>query len=427
MGATGLAVSPDGEAAFFDGFFVPAFQFNGETYVNRLATMQAPYTPSRTVYVSLLLQANDPLVHYLASDLNGQAGTMAIWAAEQALTNGTWMHSDNSQTQPLPVPPATPLGGRFQPWGQLGQMRAVAGTDRNVYNLAYKDPLVWGPDGWSFPTGQTWNLSWLGQVHRGTPWQTIYLKSTNILAYSNSGFPTGLTTWAAWTGDWLQDESTGDYLDANESAPVYDWQSVSLLAAILSTNDLQTQFPVSDPDPNAWAMELDGLTALTNILEFPSPGAPQQYSPLVISSNSAQAMMIGNVIESAKAVFLGQAFHGIGDILAAPQLTVESPFLNLNPAAQQEYGINDQAYEAIPSQLLPRLRMDPWGTMVSANGQVQMEFSGYDGHDYAVQASPDLVNWTSVSTNSPVNGVIDLSLPAAGSTTAQFYRTVLVQ
>jgi hypothetical protein len=422
-------ITPGAEAAFFDGFFTASFDYQGKTYVNRQMSMQAPYTPTRTVYVSLLLQANDPLVHYLASDLNGQTGTRAIWAAQQVATNCVWTHSDDpGATQPMPTPPATPLKGRYQPWGQLGQMAAMGATvDQNAYNLAYKDPLVWTADGWNFPTGQTWNLSWLGQVHRGTPWQTIYLKSTNILAYSNSGFPTGLVTWAAWTGDLLQDAATGAYLDATESAPVYDWQLVSLLAAVLNTNDLRTQFPVSDPDPNAWAMELDGLTALTNIVEYPGAYISPEFSPIVISSNSAQAVMIADAIESAKAVFLGQVFHGIGDILAAPQLTVESPFLNVNPAAQQEYAINDQAYEAIPSQLLPRLRMDPWGTMVSANGQVQVEFSGYDGHDYAVQASPDLVSWTSVSTNSPVNGVFDFNLPAAGSPAAQFYRTVLVR
>jgi hypothetical protein len=421
-------ITPAAEAAFFNGFFTPTFTYEGKTYVNRQMSIQAPYMPSRTVYASLLLQANDPLVHYLTSDLNGLIGSPAIWTGRQVWTNGAWMHSDDPVEQPLPMPPATPLMGRYQPWGRPGQLAAVAGADGNAYNLAYKDPLVWTPDGWSFPTGQTWSLSWLGQVHRGTPWQTIYLKSTNILAYT--GFTNGLATWTAWTGDWLQDEVAGAYADATASAPVNDWQLVSLLAATLSTNDLQLQFPVSDPDPTAWAMELDGLTALTNILEYAFPGIPPQppqYSSVVISSNSAQAVMIGNAIESAKAVFLGQEFHGIGDILAAPQLTVESPFLNLNAASQQEYTINDQAYEAIPSQLLPRLRMDPWGTMISSNGQVLVEFSGYDGHAYAVQASPDLVNWTSVSTNSPVNGVFELSLPAVKSAPTQFYRTVLVR
>ena len=67
---------------------------------------------------------------------------------------------------------------------------------RNPYNLALKDPLVYSSDYWNFPTGQPLNLNWLGQVHRGTPWQTIYLKATDILTTAG-----GLNTWTNWTGD----------------------------------------------------------------------------------------------------------------------------------------------------------------------------------------------------------------------------------
>jgi len=61
-------------------------------------------------------------------------------------------------------------------------MAGLAGVDTNAYNLAYKDPLIWGSDYWSFPTNQTWNPNWLGRIHRGTPWQTIYLKSSDLLS-----------------------------------------------------------------------------------------------------------------------------------------------------------------------------------------------------------------------------------------------------
>jgi len=68
--ATPMGITtPLAEAAYFNGFFAPSFQFQGQTYLNRELIMQAPYTPTRTVYVSYLLQANDPLVHYVASDL----------------------------------------------------------------------------------------------------------------------------------------------------------------------------------------------------------------------------------------------------------------------------------------------------------------------------------------------------------------------
>ena len=55
-------------------------------------------------------------------------------------------------------------------------------------------------------------------------------------------------------------------------------------------------------------------------------------------------------------------FENTGDICSTPMLTEQSPFLNTtntNLGGQQlEYGINDEAYEAIPAQLLPLLRPD---------------------------------------------------------------------
>ena len=50
----------------------------------------------------------------------------------------------------------------------------------NPFNLALKDPLVWRSDDWDFPTYKFPSVGWLGRVHRGTPWQTVYLKSPDI-------------------------------------------------------------------------------------------------------------------------------------------------------------------------------------------------------------------------------------------------------
>jgi hypothetical protein len=418
--------SPDAEAAYFNGFFTPTFQYGGQVYVNRDLEIQAPYTPSRTVYTSFLLQANDPLVHYLASDLNAQVGALSIWSGKQQFKNGYWSHSDDPSLQPLPVPPATPVSGRYQPWGKVGQMAlmAAAMVDANAYNLAYKDPCVWGSDYWSFPTGQVWSVSWLGQVHRGTPWQTIYLKSTNILALANSYYGgMGLFTWANWTGN-LQ----GEFTDGYGTSPLTDFETVSLLAAMLDTNDLRTLLSVNNPDPNAWASYLDGMTALTNTAPAAFPGMPFQFSPVVLSSNSAQAAIIASAILSTKAntnLFPSQTFPLIGTVLATPQLSIQSPFLNVSTTSQTEYGINDQAYEMIPSQLLSRLRLDSIGNMVLTNGVTQVQFSGYDGHQYAVQVSSDLLHWSGFSTNGPVNGVFGVAIPGGGA--LQFYRSVLIQ
>ena len=54
-------------------------------------------------------------------------------------------------------------------------------------------------------------------------------------------------------------------------------------------------------------------------------------------------------------------FEHVGDILAAPQLTQQSPFLNtLNTqlgGQQQVYGISDEVYEWLPQQTLSLLRV----------------------------------------------------------------------
>jgi len=427
-------------AAFFNGFFTPTYTLivSGipTVFVNREMLVLAPYTPTRTVYSSFLLQANDPLVHYTASDLNGQTGATAVWAY-QVYQNGIWSHSDDLVDQPLPVPPLSPVGGRYQPWGQKGQMAGIYLVDTNSYNLAYKDPLVWGSDYWNFPTGQSWNLSWVGQVHRGTPWQTVYLKSSNILAAAASAgvvpLIIGYNTWANWTGD-LQANSVNEmYPDYINSAPQWDYEVVSLLAAMLNTNALATQFSVNNPNVGAWEAALDGMTALTNTLPFVVAGIPTQYSPILISSNSTQAALIANAIQSIRTntvLFPQPTFQWIGEVLATPQLSIQSPFLNLGgtgPYNQVAYGISDQAYEAIPSQLLPLLRVDSTGQMISTNGQIQVQFSGYDGHEYAIQVSPDLLNWSSVSTNAPANGVFSAALPTPANSPAQFYRSLLIQ
>jgi hypothetical protein len=143
--ATPMGVTtPAAEAAYFNGFFVPSFQYQGQTYVNDQLSIQAPYTPSRTVYSSFLLQANDPLVHYTSSDLGAQAGAIAHWQ-NQNYYNAVWYQSD-SAAQPLPQPPLTPIKGRYQPWGVTGgQMTALKPVaDDNGYNLADRDPLAWG-------------------------------------------------------------------------------------------------------------------------------------------------------------------------------------------------------------------------------------------------------------------------------------------
>ena len=357
------------------------------TVTNTATNLQAPYTPKRTRVQRLTWQANDPLIHYIASDLTDM--------------------SDDSNVQHVITWPDNlgQLNDRYMPWGGNPMLH---GFDTNAYNLAIKDPLVWSSDDWNFPTSQTLNTDWLGQVHRGTPWQTIFLKATNILAA-----PNGLAVWGNWTGD-------SDATDAAAMAPVQDWHLASLLASLLNTNDLQSVPSVNNPDPNAWLVLLNGLTAWTNTL-------PDQFDVVVISSNSPQASVLANAIQSARAGQPGQFFRDVGDILVIPQLTEQSPFLHWNDIVQQQIDISDEAYEIIPSQLLSLLRADSIGSIAPTSGQMQVQFTGYDGHAYAVEVSSDLRNWTSIITNSPVNGTFNFIISVPLNAGPQFYRSVLLQ
>ena len=382
MGATFAA--PDGEAAFFNGFFTSSFQYKGKPYINRQLSIQAPYTPSRTVYSAYLLQANDPLVHYLPSDMNGQYGTPAIWAAKNTVTNGLWLHSDDpGASQPLPTPPGTPIGGRFQPWGQLGQMGALASlnVDQNPYNLSYKDPLMWGPDHWDFPTNLYPTVGWLGRVHRGTPWQTVFLKSTNVMSLAAA------STWSAWTADAAY--------DAANSAPNQDYLLFDIFTARFNDNAVLGTLPVNvgmgrgDGGLAAWSALFSGMTALTNNFPIAQQGMALSYSSQTINPAGVEGagsplwqIVNGPVgINATRANtnwFPYHAFTRVGSILATPALSVQSPFLNTN-AAQAAYAINDEMYEWLPQQMMglvratePRYVLYCWGQSLrpAPNGTV---------------------------------------------------------
>ena len=386
VGVTPLgSMSPAGEAAFFNAFFTPGatFRYGGKIYNNTELSVQAPYTPTRTVYSAFLLQANDPLVHYLSSDLNAQAGTLATWANGNYI-NGVWTHSDDPGAQPLPTAPLSPVAGRYQPWGNNGQMAAMGSlvADGNPYNLSYKDPLVFTGDYWDFPTNQYPTVGWLGRVHRGTPWQTVYLKSTNVLVSAVPKLPfLGVSTWADWTGN-IQTNPYYAYFDAINTAPQQDFLLFDLFTTRYNDNSVRGTLPVnvdmgrSDGGLAAWSALFSGMPALSNTVRYPLLGSRPVYVSQIISpvgmagSESALWKIVNgpngiNVTRANTNLNPHQAFLHAGQILATPALSVASPFLNVtnttSPGARVggstlTAGINDEMYEWLPQQMMGLVR-----------------------------------------------------------------------
>ncbi|MCX6892473.1 MAG: hypothetical protein WCL11_20075 [Verrucomicrobiota bacterium] len=288
-------------------------------------------------------------------------------------------------------------------------------------DLTLKDPLgrSYGTsDDWDLPVGPLPGVGWLGRVHRGTPWQTLYLKST----------PANLRTWLNWTGNDqlvtnLGQISTslvplnGLVLDASLTHPTNDWRLASLLVSLLSTNDPRQLRSANPASVAAWQGALDGMMVLTN-------AELGQFETLLMSSNSPQAAAIATALNTRQAGQPGHCFHDPGDLLCAPELSVVSPWLDTSLGPQAP--ISDVAYEAIPAQLLPLLRPDSVGAIIQNGGTLRLQFSGLDGLAYAVQVSPDMQSWTTLSTNYPVGGVfsfVDSQTPVAP---CRFYRSVIL-
>jgi hypothetical protein len=357
-------------AASFSAFF------NNQTNINNLVSMQVPFTPTRSVCVYYTWQANDPLVHYTLPDLtdlidNG-GNVQTNWVTTNIIVG--WLGQINR---------------RYNPWG--GSIDG--GNPDYSANLTLMDPLATDSDQWNFPAGSL-SFASIGNVHRGTPWQTVYLKSA----------PVDPTLWQKWTGN-------VSATDALISRPVNDWHLVALLAPLLNPVDPRQLASVNQPD---FTPLLDGLTVVTNT-------TPPTY--LVMTSNSPQAAIIAAGVSSVRASQPGGTFTNLGDVLAVPELSVNSPWLDFS---DDTYPPSDADYEWVPSQLLALLRADSIGSVTVSNGVPQILFTGVDGYAYEVEASTNFQNWCPVAEEFTTNGVFSFTDPATASFARRYYRTSLL-
>lgn len=363
--------------------------------VNTNLIVTAPFTPTRKTSLYQTWQANDPFVHFQRADLQSITGS---WGLRRESPNGAV----------LAVPNIGSLNNRFEPWGGNPSSSQSHGTIPS-YDLTVKDPLIRSAEDWQFDEPAPLAVAWLGRVHRGTPWQTLYLKAADVSP----------TTWQQWLGLW----NAGA---AQRARPVTDRALIDSLVALLNTNSPATLLSLNSNDTNAWRQAFDGLTAITNTateaeLNY-SPPAPRFQTNLMTAA-SPQAAVLADAILQARG---GVEWQAVTDVLRTPALTEDSPWLNQSSAAQLQYGLSDDAYETLAAQLLPRLRPDSIGAMRSRPTGLELTFTGCDAFSYVVEASEDLAHWSSLSTNSPENGVIELPLPEVRDLPRRFYRSRLL-
>ncbi|HZF01894.1 MAG TPA: pilus assembly PilX N-terminal domain-containing protein [Methylomirabilota bacterium] len=333
------AGSAQAQEAFFTGFFAVSgkYAYNGKTYTNTLLAMQAPYTPIITAVQHSSWEVNDPLVHYIASDL-----------APTDIKDATfdWPPSGADLVQDLGS-----VNQRYMPWGRGFPVNNR--DDSNPYNLAFKDPLVGQSDNWDFPTNKFPTAGWLGRVHRGTPWQTVYLKAMNILDYAVPNSVNGYLTWSDWTGN-------GNSFDATNTAPIEDRLLFDSFTTAFNDNATRGQLSINVGSASG-SHDLAAWSAVFSGIAVPPNNATNSYTTIdpagVASVNSALGGLVTN-INYTRAIFTNRdglvgVFEHKGDILATPKFTEQSPFLDLT---QTNYN-NDEMYEWLPQQVMSLLRV----------------------------------------------------------------------
>jgi hypothetical protein len=311
-------------------------------------TFAAPFQPVRNIFFLTSWQANDPLVHYTVGDLTSLTRTNLVL--------------DN-----LPSPkPTANLGlvnPRYEPWGGNP---ATASSSTTKFDLRFKDPLVLQSDSWDFPTNKLPNVGWLGRVHRGTPWQTVYLKSPGM----------DLPTWQRWTGNGLFMTNSGQtsifatnsvFFDAFLTQPTNDWRLVDLFTTALSDNATRGQLSINQPNLAAWSAVLSGVMVMPNVLDANGNRVLTNqviqpagvYDPLDRTTWSPVVQLWKRINDVRATNSTRHVFSRLGDILAVPEFTVSSPFLNTNGTATlANSALNDAAYERLPQQLLGLLKCD---------------------------------------------------------------------
>jgi hypothetical protein len=288
------------------------------------------------------------LVHYLATDLTSTNGAQLI-------------HNRVDLTAATPL--LANLGNvnaAYQPWGGNSMAGGTSLNPNPEFDVNYqvKDPMVYQSDNWDFPTNKLAGLGWMGRIHRGTPWQTIYMKAAPTL---------NLDSWRRWSNDnALLTNGNVITVDAPMTHPIDDYTLFDLFTTAINENASRSRLNVNQTGLAAWSAILGGVDVLSN---GPTGPIPMAIAPAGVydPSNSPSPMAAiwqginntrGNT-DSNFIMFPNQTFQHMGDVLATPQLTVASPFLNTNGLASSGAGgINDEMLERIPQQVMSLLTLN---------------------------------------------------------------------
>jgi hypothetical protein len=331
-----------------------------------------PFQPTRMFVQYVKWEVNDPLVHYTVADLRD------LFMDEVPMA---W--PEPNAAEPWPNDPIESLTGRnplprnYKPWNGNPNNSAATSPIDTRWNMAFKDPFVVSSDDWDFPTNKMPSVGWLGRIHRGTPWQTIYMKSSD-LGLTTTNFAVHITNAVSWVKFydvqergfaprmWKLWSGNTNLNDAFYSRPVQDRMLFDVFTASMNDNALHGRLSVNQG------------AGRTNDLEAGLPGWSAVLGGVILTTNTANEWTViqpastdgtvANIVRGINRtrwatnqltgldIYPQKRFMHLGDVLATPELTYASPFLNLDPATvlnrKTPVTVNDEIVERLPQQIM---------------------------------------------------------------------------
>lgn len=410
--------------------------------------IQVGFNPVGEVHLTDRRMANDPMVHYTKEDLQpggvvythpegywkfyadvyhdrrpqmfqGLQLDPAISEGRIAEASGDFLVTYVNRTNRVAAP--SKYINAYAPWGVSANLGIGIASPALDVDMAYKDPLVINTAAWSFPTPTNAfaSIGQLGRIHRGTPWQTVYLKSAiaNIEADSESHIA-DRHHWKWWSG------SYGTH-------PTNDWALLDIFSTALTENAARGQIGVNQTNLSAWSAILSGVPVIQNqavgnripwlgdafdardkakndllskewnafskndpsLLPYRNVGTI--ISPANGNANSPMARIVaGNTVEIDRYLENNRMLNlaivngfthtnpipgspivngeqvprrslprhvSVGEICSVPTLSIGSPFLDdaiRNPFNPDQPWVSDEVVERIPQQILSLLKTE---------------------------------------------------------------------
>jgi hypothetical protein len=377
--------------------------------------IQVGFNPVGEIHLTDRRMANDPMVHYTKEDLQpggvvytypegywkfyadvyhdrrpemfrGLQLDPAISEGRIAEASGDFLVTYVNRTNRVAAP--SKYINAYAPWGVSANLGTGIVSPALDVDMAYKDPLVTNSAAWSFPTptNALASVGQLGRIHRGTPWQTVYLKSAiaNIDADSE-GHIADRHHWKWWSG------SYGTH-------PTNDWALLDTFSTALTENAARGQIGVNQTNLSAWSAILSGVPVLrrlnsdgTNLVATvldPAGGNGASFVQKIVAGYTINGVFRrgivsgfvhtngwpgdplltvtgpdGNPLILPKARRSLPRFQSVGEICSVETLSVGSPLLENVEYDESNPGrtfrpVSDEVVERIPQQILSLLKAE---------------------------------------------------------------------